>query len=439
VRCNDSLYQGGRGFEDPAVNLCPPRDWQAFERLARDLVGRVLGDVHADLNGRSGQAQAGIDILATDRKSGAAVGVQCRRRGDTSDAWRRVPTEAELREEIGKARTYRGKLNRFVLLTSGPNDVRLKQVAAELTEQHRTEGRFEVLVHAWDWIEAQLAQHPDLAVRHGLVVSISGDATPHSAVARDIGGRLRRAIDLMNEGRADDDRFTLPSLAAYMGQDDWRRLESIADGVSDAGAAELRMVAQALGINPVWLLEGKEAPFRLHRADRTVPVEELHELVLAMQPRAVYFVRCADECFSATLVIERDDVQWFVWTIDFPVSEHVGGTGARQMLEFCALIRRLDVDCEEAMDIGLSGRHLPRADFDALVEGEVYPGRHLRWCCNDGWWEDFGYLSLENVQGDEPHQMQLRRAIEITTHVRNRRRSSNPVHSFLQWGLLATD
>jgi hypothetical protein len=65
----------------------------------------------------------------------------------------------------------------------------------------------------------------------------------------------------MNEGRADDDRFTLPSLAAQMGEDDWRLLENIADGVSEAGAAELKGVAEALGINPVWLIEGKEAPF----------------------------------------------------------------------------------------------------------------------------------------------------------------------------------
>jgi hypothetical protein len=92
------------------VNLHPPRDGTAFERLARDVVGRVLGDVHADLNGRSGQAQAGIDILATDRTSGAVVGVQCKGRSDTGDGWRRSLTEAELLREVRKAHTYRGNL-----------------------------------------------------------------------------------------------------------------------------------------------------------------------------------------------------------------------------------------------------------------------------------------------------------------------------------------
>jgi hypothetical protein len=369
------------------------------------------------------------------------VGIQCKGRSDTSHGWRRTPSEAELLSEVRKARTYRGKLDRFVLLTSGPNDARLKQVAAELTEQHRTEGRFEVLVHGWDWMEGQLAQHPDLAVRHGLVMSMSGDGTRLSGVARGIGGRLRRAIDLTNEGPSNDDRFTLPSLAAHMGQDDWRRLEDITDGVSGAGAAELRKVAQALGISPVWLIEGKEAPFRLDCAGRHVPVEELHERVLTMRPRAVYFVRCADEDFGATLAVERDDVRWLVWSTDFPVSDHVGGTGRREMLEFCALIRRLDKDLEEGASVRLLGRHLPRADFDALIEGEVYPGRHLRWCRNDGWWEDFGYLSPENVQGDEPHQMQLRRAIEITAYERDRIRQppSNRAQMFLRWGLFETD
>jgi hypothetical protein len=55
-------------FERPsgsATLFNRPRDWQAFERLARDLFARITGDVHMDLHGRDGQPQGGVISLGS--------------------------------------------------------------------------------------------------------------------------------------------------------------------------------------------------------------------------------------------------------------------------------------------------------------------------------------------------------------------------------------
>src|SRR5258708_18821612 len=135
-----------------------PRDWQEFERLTRELLSRITLDVHTDLNGRSGQPQAGVDVSCIDQRR-QRIGVQCRGRdGEAFGGDGRV-TAKELKGEVAKAKTFRPALDKFVLLTLGPNDSRLKEAAAKLTEKHQREGLFEVHFHGWDWIEARLSEH----------------------------------------------------------------------------------------------------------------------------------------------------------------------------------------------------------------------------------------------------------------------------------------
>lgn len=45
-----------------AFQLSAPADWQAFERFTRDLFAAKWKDRNAQLNGRAGQAQAGVDV-----------------------------------------------------------------------------------------------------------------------------------------------------------------------------------------------------------------------------------------------------------------------------------------------------------------------------------------------------------------------------------------
>ena len=194
-----------RAFASSLANgtsLNRPRDWQAFERLARDLFGRITGDVHTDLHGRNGQPQSGVDVVGVDQHSRARVGVQCRGRGDDS-AWSTSRlTGREIQAEVEKARRYYPKLDVFVILTTGPNDVTWTKTVARLNERHRRSGDFEIQVHGWDWIEGKLGSHFDLAVQHGLIAVVTPIElnTAPSMIAREIGCRLMAGIGLMNFG-----------------------------------------------------------------------------------------------------------------------------------------------------------------------------------------------------------------------------------------------
>src|ERR1051325_6409282 len=62
-----------------SVSLSPPKDWQAFERLARVLFEHSLADPAVQNNGRPGQRQHGVDVFG--RRGGAngpLVGIQCK-------------------------------------------------------------------------------------------------------------------------------------------------------------------------------------------------------------------------------------------------------------------------------------------------------------------------------------------------------------------------
>ncbi|MDU6242915.1 MAG: hypothetical protein E6614_28820, partial [Bradyrhizobium sp.] len=93
-----------------------------------------------DLHGRNGQPQSGVDVSGVDQRTRAQVGIQCRGRGDGS-AWTNSRlTQKDLREEVAKARSFYPKLDVFVVLTTGPNDVRLKKAAAEISERQARDG-----------------------------------------------------------------------------------------------------------------------------------------------------------------------------------------------------------------------------------------------------------------------------------------------------------
>ncbi len=62
----------------PAYQLPAPADWQAFERFIHELFGSEWKDPRAQLNGRSGQPQAGVDVFGTNASTGGLEGVQCK-------------------------------------------------------------------------------------------------------------------------------------------------------------------------------------------------------------------------------------------------------------------------------------------------------------------------------------------------------------------------
>jgi len=155
-----------------SVNLSAPADWQAFERLTRDLFESEWQTDDARANGRSGQEQHGVDVYGTDRVHNKWVGVQCK--GRSGGYWNALK-EKDLREEVEKAKSFHPPLDRFILATTAPNDARIQEVARELNEKNRKALLFEVDVMGWDEIKHVLNRHPRVAVIHCSGVSTIAD------------------------------------------------------------------------------------------------------------------------------------------------------------------------------------------------------------------------------------------------------------------------
>jgi len=78
----------------------PPLSWEEFENLCCDLWAKILNDSTTSKNGRSGQAQNGVDIFGRRDGSGAWVGVQCKGK---DSRYKKEVTESELKEEVKAA------------------------------------------------------------------------------------------------------------------------------------------------------------------------------------------------------------------------------------------------------------------------------------------------------------------------------------------------
>lgn len=379
----------------------------------------MTGDVHMDLNGRNGQPQAGVDVYGVDQRTRARVGIQCRGRSDDSQRANGRVTAAELAEEVTKARTFYPKLDVFVVLTTGPNDVHLKKAAAALSRRRLNSKGLIVRVHGWDWIEGLLARHLDLAIQYGLIAVLpTGGQSEASAsrIAEQIGTRLLAAIDLMNTRRSADERFNIQSISKHLGFADWRDLEAIAEGRSSARLADLAHISAGLGINEQWLVEGKRAPF-LVDPDDYIGADEQYASILRLNPQQIVFVRQEQKYFESIVVVQVDDFKWVTFHWDHPMSSHVGGTGRRQLFEYCCLMRRLYRNFDFPGGCRLLGRYVSGPDFMRLLEGEVYPGTLLGWGRNDDWWIDFAELAEERVEGRTAKAKELREAIYIARTV----------------------
>jgi len=141
--------------------LLPPNSPELFESLCRDLWEDIWGlGSNAQKNGRSGQAQAGVDVYG--RNDGRWIGVQCKQK---DGLLRAEVTVGELEDEIRKALTFEPGLSEFILATSGPADARVQQKAREITDAHAAQGFFKVEIWDWSRIWAEIQKRESLLER----------------------------------------------------------------------------------------------------------------------------------------------------------------------------------------------------------------------------------------------------------------------------------
>ncbi len=138
----------------------PPNEPAAFESLCLDLWKDVWGDPGAQKNGRSGQAQAGVDVFGVFQ--GQPMGVQCKQKDGLLRSSVKVK---ELEREVELARGFKPPLHTFILAHSGSTDARVQERARELSGELQAKGLFKVEVWSWAEIWHEIHGREDLLKR----------------------------------------------------------------------------------------------------------------------------------------------------------------------------------------------------------------------------------------------------------------------------------
>jgi hypothetical protein len=141
-----------------AQQINPPASWETFEELCRALFAAIWNDPLAQRNGRSGQAQHGVDIHgARPEHPGETLGVQCK--GKDRNFGKKATTR-EFDVELAKAEGFVPTLAAWTFATTFADDAKLQAHALAVSRQCIAAGKFPVNALGWNSLVSQLAQHP---------------------------------------------------------------------------------------------------------------------------------------------------------------------------------------------------------------------------------------------------------------------------------------
>jgi tetratricopeptide (TPR) repeat protein len=180
-------------------HFLPPANWQDFEQLCYDLFRRLWRDQGTELHGRRGQPQAGVDAYGENKDDNKLCGVRCKGK---NGAYGAAVTKKELIAEIEKAKKFKPPLDRFILVTTAPNDAIIQATSREITETHRNAGLFDVEVKGWDNLKQLITDFPEIVKKYfsdlapvDLVISIESG----HEVVRAEGRQTRQLLDPIGE------------------------------------------------------------------------------------------------------------------------------------------------------------------------------------------------------------------------------------------------
>ena len=147
-----------RMSELAATQISKPSDDTAFERCNEILWRCILNDDSAQLFGRRGQKQHGVDIVGhRNGQLDRIVGIQCKLKGDG-----KALEENEVRDEVTKALTFTPPLSEFIIVTTALDDAKLQALALELSisVSKDRERDLRVQILGWGRLEREIRRHP---------------------------------------------------------------------------------------------------------------------------------------------------------------------------------------------------------------------------------------------------------------------------------------
>lgn len=128
--------------------LRKPEYWQEFENLCKKLFGEIWGcPLTIKKNGRSGQAQMGVDIYGKPKNSDRYWGVQCKGKDDYTNA---ELSEKEIDNEISKAILFKPELEVFIFATTANKDAKIEEYIRLKDVESKQKGGFEIIIYCWE-------------------------------------------------------------------------------------------------------------------------------------------------------------------------------------------------------------------------------------------------------------------------------------------------
>lgn len=134
-------------------------DDSLFEHLCRDIWKNDSRYELVNINGRSGQCQAGVDVFGRIVDSGEWFGIQCKVRKTNQ-----YLTREEIFEEIDKARAFNPTISEYILCTTLDRDGRFQELERIISDELRRRGCFRFRVVSWNDIEDVLKEEANFNV-----------------------------------------------------------------------------------------------------------------------------------------------------------------------------------------------------------------------------------------------------------------------------------
>lgn len=127
--------------------LRKPENWPDFESLCKKLWSEIWESPETKKNGRSGQAQQGIDVYGMPLGEKSYYGIQCKGKDDYTKS---KLTEKEVNREIKLALDFEPPLKKMYFATTGNKDVKIESYIRKKNVEHLKSGLFEVHLYSWE-------------------------------------------------------------------------------------------------------------------------------------------------------------------------------------------------------------------------------------------------------------------------------------------------
>lgn len=143
-----------------ATQIPRPADEQAFERACKVLFRCILNDPTAELYGKKGTNQYGVDIYGIrDGDNDCVVGIQCKLKEQGKD----LDDQKDIIDEVKKARKFEPLLSEYFVVSTAPDRPRYASLALKLSKSE-SEGRekpIKIRVLGWESLEREIRKHEE--------------------------------------------------------------------------------------------------------------------------------------------------------------------------------------------------------------------------------------------------------------------------------------